>query len=568
MKPKSPNAVAYCAIVVIAVVSADRIAVAGGSACANGSQVKVCVQWSQTSNPEPDVDFQVTFTDASSPSVELLRGDLGWVVSAELVSNGAPANIASITTPAADNFVVKIAKGTGAGAANVGSITLQPTGSYYSSVASGSHISGNLTGNLTVLRSSTTGGEVTLAVDGNVASTSTITVPVLKSLNIAGDLAGDIIVTSKMDDGALQVAGSVANGSVIDIADMVGNSSVIFTKTFGASTFSGRLVLRTGVKSGQYLTIACPMTSTGVIDFNGADIAGTTWVEVAAGTVVGGGVVRANVTIASQFDLTGSVTVSGVANASNLNWECPTGVYMNGSIHVTGDVLGPDGAVGAHSGVMQSSAQIAINGNLAGTVRTSAAGDGGNCPGAISIGGNVSGKVETNGDLSGSVDITGYLSGDVKITGNTSGPIHLIQKLTSTGRILIDGLCNGAIKIGQETESLSIIRAIGGLGSSGAIRINDSRGDFDARGNMHFGSTSSILPTPPPSVTFDGSIKILRNSGNTDGGDLIGGITVIGCHATTDPLDICICGTNSGRVSITQTSCSNQASWSCVTGCN
>lgn len=218
------------------------------------------------------------------------------------------------------------------------------------------------------------------------------------------------------------------------------------------------------------------------------------------------------------------------------------------------------GAILLDRGSLASGGLIHVGGNVTGSITMST--DCTNFPAGLV------GDITVSGNMDGSIQMCNDSSGDITVAGSMGGSISIGKKLKSDGRILITGVCNGAITIGEETESLSLIRAVGGLGSSGAIRINDSRGDFDARGNIHFGTTASIVPTPPPSVTFDGSIKILRNSGNTDGGDLIGGITVIGCHATNAALDICIGGTNSGRVSITQTSCTNQVSWSCVSGCS
>jgi len=529
-------------------------ALAGGSACTTGTQVKICVEWSRSPNPVDGVDFVTSFSNPSSPSIQLLSGDLAWVVSAELLSNGDPANITSITTPASDNFVVKIAKGSGPGAANVGAITLQPTGSHYSSVASGSRISGNLTGNLTVLRNSGTGGEATLTVDGNVASTSTITVPVLKGLTITGDLAGDINVTTAINNGGLLVLGSVANTSTIDIADMTGKSSIA-CKRITSQTFGGHLILRTGLPADQALIIDAPMTSDGVVDFNGGDIAYTAVIEVGAGTVVNGGVVRANVTIASQFDLTGSVTVSGVADDSDLNWECPTGVYMNGTLHVTGDVVGPEGAVGAHSGVMHSSGQIIVDGNVTGVIQTSAAGDGGNMPGVITVGGDLSGNIYVNGDLSGSVEVGGDVSGDIKVLGDVTGPLTVDGRLMSTGRVLIDGICSSTVRVKHIMQALSLIRMTVGLGSDGLVDVNPNGTSTDtASGTLYFGSTSVISPPFQP-VTFDGQVRVNHFSG---GATWTGAISVNGCHATNAALDICICGTNSGSLRISQSGCSVQ----------
>ncbi len=569
MKEQIHMRIVWCIAPLVVAILGNQLSWAGGETCVTGSQVKVCLQWSQAPDPIEDVDFSVSFADPTCPGLQLKKGDLAWIVSSELVGTGAPANISSITTPVADNFVVKIAKVTGAGAANVGSIALQPTGNHYSSVAAGSIIAGDLTGNLTVLRDSGgTGGEASIAINGSVQSSSTITVPVLKALTIAGDVDGDVNVTTALADGTLSAAGSVGSSCVIDVVDMTGASFVTFDGAgAGTKSFAGRLNIHSGVKAKQALSIGIPLTSSGIVDFDGGDIEAGILIEAGAGAVINAGTLTDNFEMANVYEFTGSVTIADIGESGALNWECVTGVHMNGTIHVTGDVEAK-GFVGAHSGIMLSNSQIVIDGNLAGAVGSSPAGDGGDFPGVLTVGGNVSGTVAINGNLGGSVAIDGAVSGDIKVTGNVSGSVAIDESLTSTGRILIDGLCNGGITIGRETASLSLIRATQGLGSSGAIRINDSRGDYDARGVIQLGTTASIIPTPPPNVSFDGSIKILRNAGNTDGGDLIGGITVIGCHATSADLDICICGTNSGRVSIDQAQCTNQVSWSCVSGCN
>ncbi|MGE0481049.1 MAG: hypothetical protein AB7Q17_11310 [Phycisphaerae bacterium] len=82
-------------------------AVGQTSTCTPDTSVTVCVEWSQPTAPVHNQDFRVSFTSATAPTVELLTGDAGWVVYATLNSTGDPANIASISTPAADNFVVQ-----------------------------------------------------------------------------------------------------------------------------------------------------------------------------------------------------------------------------------------------------------------------------------------------------------------------------------------------------------------------------------------------------------------------------------------------------------------------------
>lgn len=138
--------------------------------------------------------------------------------------------------------------------------------------------------------------------------------------------------------------------------------------------------------------------------------------------------------------------------------------------------------------------------------------------------------------------------------------------LRGYGRVSIDGLLTGEISVGLGTTPLTLIHIIEGIGSAGDIVINDTEGDYDANGVIHIGE-SPVDPDDMPDVTFDGSILIKKESGGGGGGDLNGDIRVAGCHATADDLNICICGTINGQVSIKPTNCSNQVSYSCVSGC-
>jgi hypothetical protein len=209
---------------------------AGGSDCTQGASVKVCVEWSQGPNPEHLVDYSVTFSDALNPDIELAEGDPTWTVWSELLSNGDPANIGSLTTTDSENYGVKIAKGSGPGAANLATANLTPAGGHHSSLASGSRISGDLTGSLTVVRDSGgSGGAANLAVDGNVSGN--LTIPVLNGLSVGGDLSGDVAVTHLLD-GPLSVTGEVTAASDITVAD--GDGNVTFDGAFaGTITLNG-----------------------------------------------------------------------------------------------------------------------------------------------------------------------------------------------------------------------------------------------------------------------------------------------------------------------------------------
>jgi hypothetical protein len=161
--------------------------------------------------------------------------------------------------------------------------------------------------------------------------------------------------------------------------------------------------------------------------------------------------------------------------------------------------------------------------------------------------------------------------GDIVVKGDfeEGGAMYIQETLksvgaTAAGRILINGVLDGELMIGQETQGATLIRALGGIGSAGSITINDSRGNFNANGMIHIGSTSE--ETPLDDVTFDGAIMIKDTTGGA-GGDLNGTIKVVGCHATDDDLDICICGDENGTVTIVQTDCTPYQVGRTCSGC-
>ena len=101
----------------------------------SGSTKHVCVAWDRELAPVEGTDFEVNYACqgcSDDPAVELKTGDDKWVVWSEVISTGAPANIGSLTTTDAENYVVTIANGSNAGAANVGSMVLAPDGAAYS----------------------------------------------------------------------------------------------------------------------------------------------------------------------------------------------------------------------------------------------------------------------------------------------------------------------------------------------------------------------------------------------------------------------------------------------------
>jgi len=137
-----------------------------------------------------------------------------------------------------------------------------------------------------------------------------------------------------------------------------------------------------------------------------------------------------------------------------------------------------------------------------------------------------------------------------------TGIIDLTGQLVSRGRILIDGLCDGDVNVGGGTSSATLIHLLGGIGSDGVLEFNDDSAS-SSDGPILVGTGKST--TPLPDITYDGTIRFLEDNS--------GDITIRGCHDTTDDLDLCFCGSNSGTVTIDQTGCTNQVSYSCVSGC-
>ena len=113
----------------------------------------------------------------------------------------------------------------------------------------------------------------------------------------------------------------------------------------------------------------------------------------------------------------------------------------------------------------------------------------------------------------------------------------------------------------KRTASGYLISLPGGLGPNGIVTVNDTQGGFNASGTIHIGRD---VQNGQEIVTFDGSIRIMKKLLGPGGGLLLGVIKVVGCHATADDLDICICGANLGSVEIVQLNCSNQVGWSCI----
>ncbi|TWT44225.1 hypothetical protein RAS1_06350 [Phycisphaerae bacterium RAS1] len=601
---------------------------AGGSACVSGTSVRACVEWSLAANPDPDTDFRVTFNAGGEPNIVLKTGDGGWEVYAVELVDGQPTNtvvnIASLTidpSSPSQNFTVAITKDGGAGAADVGTINLD-AGSWsgHSSIGSGSHIAGDLTGPLTIESDANgAGGKLSLTIDGDVLPGAAISAPVLKWLQLSGDLRAALAITNYVETGAYFVIGGSIDSQVnIDIASMPGKCQLELAVGSPESDLAGQLLLHTGVDAGQTVKVG---NLSGVVDLLGADVVG--WFEItgdATGEIVNGGDIRDGgfVTLNTEGEFSGNATFQSVGALSALRAH---GGMFSGSMTVLGDVA-TGGFVGAHGGNMAASAQITIDGDLGGrfewprvdqydgdargTVQIGGnmkgemvvgggvigsiavlgqcpgdmlvAGDLsgaidvlGDCPGdirvggkllgSVSVGANLSGLIESEYDIEGSIDVDGTCSGDIHTKAGHAGTIVIDAALTSTGRVRIDQQCAGLVNVRGVTQLLSLVRA-GGLGATGEIRISEIPGlSSTSRGTIHVGPVSIETPLPP--VTFD--VRIRVNPGGSNAWQ--GTVYIVGCHATADPLDICLCGDIGGILELVQGDCANQVTVACGASC-
>ncbi len=513
------------------------------------------------------------------------------------------------------------------GAANVASISLM-AGSWngHSNLGDG-RITGNLTNSLTLVKDPAgMGGQVTarFTIDGDLTGDTTIPelvqeavltieqdvsgdieVGIIRTaafLNINGDLTGDVTITDRLESGQLHVFGDVGTASCVTIQNIVGGESQHSHARFNfdnepGRTFAGDLVFVNGIPTDQHVEVYGAITSTGSVSLNGHDMDGQLFFhEGGSGTIFNIVDVAGKLTLTIEEDKAFSGTLT-LASQSGGEIELLDGGNLAGTITVTGNMSASEEGDGmVVDGDITSTGRIEVNGGLSGNlfVNESCSGTidvGQTLTGSISIAGALQGDIETGSHLTGSIDVAGEmtytasltvagsLNGDLSFGQSVDGTIHaltelgssgsisIVKKLKARGRILVDDLCYGAISVGEDTVDLSLIHVIDGIASTGSITINDSAGNFNADGDIRVGTTNVTPPLDP--VTFDGSILIKDNAFGS-GGDLGGTIRVVGCHATDDPLDICLCGGDGGsNISIIQTGCgATQAEgWECVSGC-
>lgn len=607
---------------------ADCVSPSGYTCVCNSGETKwVCAKWGQGAPPEEPADFTVNYGCdgcADAPNIELREGDGGWELYSEVKSTSTPANLGSITVPSSGtgNFGVKIAKGTSAGAVNVGNSTYGinltlPSTSNYSNLT-GANITGTLSG-ISVLQKSSggSGGDISgvatigtisggLVVQGNLLSAMTVTnvngitqiggtlgtssqsadlnigtLAASFSINGTGTNYGDMTVTTMSNGGSLTMSGNVPSGKTITIGAFSGGGSLGMS---GQSTLAGRLELPNGIAASGNVVVNF---LSGTIDLNNMAVNGILWVSrgESSGTIIDGGAVGSTGIVyvgyypdgyfhsTADFD---SVALGGVIQSHSQSWF---GGYLTVTNAVAGDIRMTGASYGTIDvGSVSSSGRIIlededdshgsdiiINGNMAGVIDI----DGGLLAGGgVFIDGALTRLVDISGGLSGSVNVSGNISGTVEVSGgmDQDGDVISYGTLTSTGRITVNGLCDGTVQIANETVSGSRIQLVDGLGATGNVLINMYEGNYNANGNIYIGPLT--LPNPPNNVEFDGCIRIYKQSGSSSGGDLYGSIVTTGCHDDSDPLSICVDGGNVfGRIQIVNSGCSapEPSSYSCGT---
>lgn len=205
---------------VVALVSAlERESLAQGTVCPDNGTVRVCLQWSRATPPQEITDFELAF-GGNGAEIQLKSGDLEWVIYAEIMATGEPADITWLTidpSSSSENFVVTLANGLIAGARNVGEINLTATNWAGDTALVASHISGDLVGDLEVNRNELSeGGGLDLVIDGDIGPTSTVSAQTVIYLQVGGFpfleeppgyIWGNLVFPNSIPSGSLVIAG-------------------------------------------------------------------------------------------------------------------------------------------------------------------------------------------------------------------------------------------------------------------------------------------------------------------------------------------------------------------------
>ncbi len=526
---------------------------------------------SNTANYSNLVKINMTGNVIGDLKVQTASGGSGGVVNDVEIAGGVTANV-DIGTVGADGFTIggDVGGNVEADAVDAGA---------------GLTIAGDVNGNVTT--TATSAGAFT--IEGSV--TGAITLQDAAGFTVSGDVIGNVSLVSGAGftiGGELGDAGGPQH--TLDVVDITGGNLTIGTlqdvsMTVSSTINNGRLRIE-----GQVLNSDLTIEK----------------IENCPGGPGDGKAVRIGYNGATGVTLDAWIRIqTALPSGCTLDLERATLernlLFLDGGsspVDVNGDILiykyhaGTSG-FGALAGQVIVTTDLATGEfNFAGGVLAGALVDiGGDCSGLLDINGDLAGRVWVRGDLKGigKILVWDHLSGMIEIDGAFSGQsISVGGDLSSTGVIdvaremdsvvwdpwiWIQGEYAGNITIGAKGGDLdgdiiidkptvvSSFVKVGGIGSEGTITVNADRLSQDTYGAIQVGFSK-----PPKPVTFDGSIMIL--DGLLGGGWFEGFIDVYGCHATDDPLDICMCRVDDpSPVSIHDYGCDPTVGESCVTGC-
>ncbi|RJP33474.1 MAG: hypothetical protein C4547_12290 [Phycisphaerales bacterium] len=582
--------------------------------CSNGGEGKpeICVRFDNREDPPAvGTDFRFDFDDPDNPGIEFIRGSDGqisreWRIwSWDDIENQTPKNIGTLIGNNSWNFDIKIAQpDDDPGADDLNEVLLGSgqIGDHWSKVEAGS-ITGDLPDGATfsLHRYNDSGGYANFTINGNLGQGVEIVLGQGQGFTVKGDAAhvNDYITVDIEDgihDGNFTIEGTVIRtivnvyGSITNGAFQIGEApdqlflTVNEMGASGALNFGVQLVTYEEETQTADIRIKSDLPSTasinapayrlfGTITFeddanppNRKDVYGNITLETFGGAIEARNL-SGTIDIARSFEpyqlgpglqLTGSMSGRLNVNSSEGNYVYYADVDIDGDLTSDGEIRIYAGT----NGEFDDEASINIDGDLAGTVFV-----GGDFAGDVSVGDDFT----TNGEFSvGSettpadvVDGASFTAasnarGDFLVSGNVADEAMLhLNKLGADGRILIDGTCAGDILIDEDTNATSLIQIIGGLMQYGSIVINQDENDaFDANGDIFIGNPLTCQNCELDIVYYDGVINILN--GTSSGGDLNGDITVVGCHVTNDPLQLCVCGSETGSKTIVQTDCDPQ----------
>jgi len=443
----------------------------------------------------------------------------------------------------------------------VGTVTVE-------SINSGGELRlGAISSNVTV--SDEIAGTGNLRLVGSLPSSQTVTVHELKntaSVNIEGSVAGTLELDLSLPSGTFVGTGQVSGTIDLNGGDVTGTLSP------SSFTSTGEIVDGGDVYGTAYLAfypLAFQGTATfdsvkqgGIVyTFGGGDLDGIVNVlnEVAGEVEVQNGEFTSGAVIA-----VGSVSSTGMIVAQNppsgVEGEIAVNGTMAGLIDITDGGLSGDIYVGG-----TTSGTVNVDGGTSGVIYLSAV------SGTVNLDDGYSGYMNIDGDLSNQVNIAGGMDGTLELDGDLKGTLSVsggmtqyadittTGKISSSGRLTINGQCDGDMSIGTQTDSNSRIHLPNGFGSTGSIVINGSEGNYNAAGEIVVGP----LTGNPVSANYDGCIHVQDQSGTGNGGDMSGRIRVAVCDDEAANFNICVDGSVTGTISIVTTGCDNAPGHSC-----